>query len=119
MASSSASAAAARTYIESTSGKYPALADSLNALLDLYDKKLWHQLTLETETLLAEPAFTSCPSDVQIDLYQSFIKDFAYKYASRFLIANHQTRLLFQRNTHQPFPSLTHAHKQTNLDSRL
>ena len=45
--------AGALQYLESQRNAQPELAEWYNALADLYQKKLWHQLTLKLEQFVA------------------------------------------------------------------
>ena len=49
----------------------PELVDYLNTFEDLYDRKLWHQLTLKIEEFFSIPA----SNPFQIPLFQHFISD--------------------------------------------
>ncbi|RHZ68367.1 hypothetical protein Glove_295g30 [Diversispora epigaea] len=53
----------------------PELQEYLNTFEDLYDRKLWHQLTLKIEEFFAIPASGPC----QIPLFQQFISDWENK----------------------------------------
>lgn len=44
-------------YLESQRNAHPELADWYNSLADLYQKKLWHQLTLKLEEFVALAVF--------------------------------------------------------------
>ncbi|MCI52301.1 proteasome component (PCI) domain-containing protein, partial [Trifolium medium] len=44
---------AALQYLESLRSSHPGLGDWSNSLADLYQKKLWHQLTPKLEEFLA------------------------------------------------------------------
>lgn len=48
---------AALQYLESLRSAHPELADWYNSLADLYQKKLWHQLTLKLEQFVALAVF--------------------------------------------------------------
>ena len=48
---------AALQYLESLRNSQPELADWYNSLADLYQKKLWHQLTLKLEQFVALAVF--------------------------------------------------------------
>lgn len=45
--------AGALQYLDSQRNAQPELAEWYNALADLYEKKLWHQLTLKLEKFVA------------------------------------------------------------------
>ncbi|XP_030454203.1 26S proteasome non-ATPase regulatory subunit 13 homolog B-like [Syzygium oleosum] len=69
---------AALQYLESQRSAYPELAEWYNALEDLYQKKLWHQLTLKLEQFVSHAA-ASQTGDMLIQLYHNFITDFETK----------------------------------------
>lgn len=48
---------AALQYLESQRNAHPELAEWYNSLADLYQKKLWHQLTLKLEQFIALSVF--------------------------------------------------------------
>lgn len=50
-------AMAALQYLESLRNSHPELSDWYNSLADLYQKKLWHQLTLKLEQFVALAVF--------------------------------------------------------------
>ncbi|QHO40064.1 uncharacterized protein DS421_5g134460 [Arachis hypogaea] len=68
---------AALQYLESLRNAHPELSDWYNSLADLYQKKLWHQLTLKLEQFVALAAFQA--GDALIQLYNNFITDFETK----------------------------------------
>ncbi|OMO93482.1 hypothetical protein COLO4_16915 [Corchorus olitorius] len=68
---------AALQYLESLRNQHPELADWYNSLADLYQKKLWHQLTLKLEQFVALTVFQA--GDALIQLYHNFITDFETK----------------------------------------
>ncbi|MED6179525.1 26S proteasome non-ATPase regulatory subunit 13 B [Stylosanthes scabra] len=68
---------AALQYLESLRNAHPELSDWYNSLADLYQKKLWHQLTLKLEQFVALAAFQA--GDALIQLYHNFITDFETK----------------------------------------
>ena len=47
-------------YLETLRNSHPELSDRFNSLADLYQKKLWHQLTEKLEEFLALAAFQVC-----------------------------------------------------------
>lgn len=57
--------------------KHPSLGEHIDELGSLYDRKLWHQLTLKLEEVFQNPGFRS--GDTLIQLYKGFITDFAAK----------------------------------------
>ncbi|KAJ8874120.1 hypothetical protein PR048_024961 [Dryococelus australis] len=60
-----------------TSEKDKDLADSWSKLEELYNKKLWHQLTLQLETFVKHPSLQT--DGKLIDLYNNFIQVFENK----------------------------------------
>ncbi|XP_062073467.1 26S proteasome non-ATPase regulatory subunit 13 homolog A-like [Humulus lupulus] len=68
---------AALQYLESLRSTHPELGDWYNSLADLYQKKLWHQLTLKLEEFVALAVFQA--GDALIQLYHNFITDFETK----------------------------------------
>ncbi|TYI69970.1 hypothetical protein E1A91_D08G189700v1 [Gossypium mustelinum] len=68
---------AALQYLDSLRNEHPELADWYNSLADLYQKKLWHQLTLKLEQFVALTVFQA--GDALIKLYRNFITDFETK----------------------------------------
>ncbi|ONK71555.1 uncharacterized protein A4U43_C04F9840 [Asparagus officinalis] len=69
--------AGALQYLESQRNAHPELAEWYNALADLYEKKLWHQLTLKLEQFVALAVVQA--GDALIQLYHNFITDFETK----------------------------------------
>uniref|UniRef100_A0A2P2MUH5 Extra-large guanine nucleotide-binding protein 3-like n=1 Tax=Rhizophora mucronata TaxID=61149 RepID=A0A2P2MUH5_RHIMU len=68
---------AALEYLETLRNAHPELAEWYNSLADLYQKKLWHQLTLKLEQFVA---LAVCQAgDALIQLYHNFITDFETK----------------------------------------
>ncbi|XXG43809.1 hypothetical protein AAC387_Pa01g3764 [Persea americana] len=68
---------AALRYLELQCNAQPELADWYNSLADLYQKKLWHQLTNKLEQFVALAVFQA--GDTLIQLYHNFITDFETK----------------------------------------
>lgn len=68
---------AALKYLETQRAAQPELAEWYNALADLYERKLWHQLTLKLEQFVALAVFQA--GDALIQLYHNFITDFETK----------------------------------------
>ncbi|KDP30362.1 hypothetical protein JCGZ_17091 [Jatropha curcas] len=68
---------AALQYLESLRNAHPDQAEWCNSLADLYQKKLWHQLTLKLEEFVAQAVFKA--GDALIQLYHNFICDFETK----------------------------------------
>ncbi|KAK1273248.1 hypothetical protein QJS04_geneDACA012185 [Acorus gramineus] len=68
---------AALKYLETQRDARPDLAEWYNSFADLYQKKLWHQLTLKLEQFVALAVFQA--GDALIQLYHNFITDFETK----------------------------------------
>ncbi|KAI3690188.1 hypothetical protein L2E82_48163 [Cichorium intybus] len=68
---------AALQYLDSLRTTHPELSDWYNTLADLYQRKLWHQLTLKLEQFVALAVFQA--GDALIQLYNNFITDFETK----------------------------------------
>ncbi|WCJ29116.1 hypothetical protein M5689_010773 [Euphorbia peplus] len=68
---------AALEYLECLRKEHPELAEWYNSLGELYEKKLWHQLTLKLQQFVALPVFQA--GDALIQLYDNFISDFETK----------------------------------------
>ncbi|EPS66042.1 hypothetical protein M569_08736, partial [Genlisea aurea] len=68
---------AALQYLDSLRNAHPELSEWYNALSDLYQRKLWHQLTLKLEQFVSLPMFQA--GDALIKLYHNFITDFETK----------------------------------------
>lgn len=65
-----------REYLEDMIGQTPqAVSEEFTALMDLYSRKLWHELTLHLELLVKSPYFDETPNSL-LKLYEKFIKDF-------------------------------------------
>ncbi|XP_076937715.1 26S proteasome non-ATPase regulatory subunit 13 homolog A-like isoform X1 [Bidens hawaiensis] len=64
-------------YLDSLRSTHPELSEWYNTLADLYQRKLWHQLTLKLEQFVALAVFQA--GDALIQLYQNFITDFETK----------------------------------------
>lgn len=64
-------------YLEKLQVAQPALAGDAAELASLYQRKLWHQLTLRVEECFSKPAWNA--GGLPLELYSSFISDFAYK----------------------------------------
>ncbi|KAG2676760.1 hypothetical protein I3760_12G067200 [Carya illinoinensis] len=69
--------AAPLQYLESLRNAHPELADWYASLADLYQRKLWHQLTSKLEQFVALAVFQA--GDALIQLYHNFITDFETK----------------------------------------
>ncbi|KAL3619156.1 26S proteasome non-ATPase regulatory subunit 13 A [Castilleja foliolosa] len=68
---------AALQYLETLRNSHPELSEWYSTLSDLYQRKLWHQLTLKLEQFVALAVFQA--GDALIQLYQNFISDFETK----------------------------------------
>ncbi|CAL5359485.1 unnamed protein product [Camellia sinensis] len=68
---------AALQYLDSLHSTHPELGEWYNTLSDLYQRKLWHQLTLKLEQFVALAVFQA--GDALIQLYHNFITDFETK----------------------------------------
>lgn len=68
---------AALQYLDSLRNSHPELSDWSNTLADLYQRKLWHQLTLKLDQFVALAVFQA--GDTLIQLYHNFITDFETK----------------------------------------
>lgn len=68
---------AALQYLESLRNVHPELSEWYTTLSDLYQRKLWHQLTLKLEQFVALAVFQA--GDALIQLYHNFIADFETK----------------------------------------
>eukprot|EP00252_Welwitschia_mirabilis_P016438 TRINITY_DN3626_c0_g1_i1.p1 TRINITY_DN3626_c0_g1~~TRINITY_DN3626_c0_g1_i1.p1 ORF type:complete len:360 (-),score=54.86 TRINITY_DN3626_c0_g1_i1:71-1150(-) len=68
---------AALKYLEAQKQAHPELGEWYDSLADLYDRKLWHQLTLKLEQFISLPVFQG--GDALIQLYHNFITDFETK----------------------------------------
>ncbi|KAI3946567.1 hypothetical protein MKX01_014425 [Papaver californicum] len=68
---------AALQYLESQRSAQPELAEWYNSLADLYQRKLWHQLTLKLDQFVALAVFQA--GDTLIQLYHNFITEFETK----------------------------------------
>ena len=55
----------------------PDMAPHYQTMRDLYERRLWHQLTMKLEEVVALPAFQT--GDHLIQLYHNFIVDFEHK----------------------------------------
>lgn len=64
-------------FLEEFQTDHPDLAEDISDLASLYQKKLWHQLTLKLEECYSKPAFNQ--GTLPVDLYQNFISDFGHK----------------------------------------
>ncbi|XP_008805479.1 26S proteasome non-ATPase regulatory subunit 13 homolog B-like [Phoenix dactylifera] len=64
-------------YLEAQRNARPELAEWYDAMADLYQKKLWHQLTLKLDQFFALAVVQT--GDTLIQLYHNFITDFETK----------------------------------------
>jgi|APGre2960657423_1045063.scaffolds.fasta_scaffold114274_1 26S proteasome regulatory subunit N9 len=69
----------AAQFIRELQGERPALASALGELADLHERRLWHELTLKLEEVVAAPAFSAPGDDVLVRLYSRFVCDFEAK----------------------------------------
>ncbi|XP_073055533.1 26S proteasome non-ATPase regulatory subunit 13 homolog B-like [Primulina eburnea] len=68
---------AALQYLETQRNEHPELSEWYSSLSDLYQRKLWHELTLKLEQFVALAVFQA--GDALIQLYHNFITDFETK----------------------------------------
>lgn len=68
---------AAVQFLQRQQTAHPDLAGWYSEMADLYQQKLWHQLTVKLEQFLALAIFQA--GDTLIELYQNFITDFETK----------------------------------------
>ncbi|CAI9095225.1 OLC1v1031117C1 [Oldenlandia corymbosa var. corymbosa] len=68
---------AALQYLDSLRNTQPELSEWYNTLADLYQRKLWHQLTQKLEQFVALAVFQA--GDALIQFYHNFITDFETK----------------------------------------
>ncbi|KAJ6814054.1 26S proteasome non-ATPase regulatory subunit 13-like protein B [Iris pallida] len=64
-------------YLESQRNKQPELSEWYSSLAELYERKLWHQLTAKLEQFVALAVVQA--GDALIQLYHNFITDFETK----------------------------------------
>lgn len=64
-------------FLEDLAADVPDVAADVAELASLYQRKLWHQLTLKVEACCNQPAFNR--GDLPIRFYNTFISDFAHK----------------------------------------
>jgi len=69
--------AAPLQYLETLRSAHPELGEWYASLADLYQRKLWHQLTAKLEQFVALTVFQA--GDALIQLYHNFITDFETK----------------------------------------
>ncbi|GLI63498.1 hypothetical protein VaNZ11_006480 [Volvox africanus] len=63
--------------LEQLQTEFPDLSDDIQELASLYQRKLWHQLTLKIEACFHSSAFNR--GDIPVRLFQQFIMDFGHK----------------------------------------
>ncbi|KAL8521337.1 hypothetical protein ACS0TY_011750 [Phlomoides rotata] len=68
---------AALQYLESLRNAHPELSEWYSTLSDLYERKLWSQLTVKLEQFVALAIFQA--GDTLVQLYHNFITDFETK----------------------------------------
>jgi 26S proteasome regulatory subunit N9 len=66
---------AAQQFITELQASRPDLASALGELADLHARRLWHELTLKLEEVVAAPAFCAPGDDVLLRLYTRFVSD--------------------------------------------
>lgn len=64
-------------FLEGFQAEHPDIAADVAELASLYQRKLWHQLTLKIEACFSSAAFNR--GDLPVQLFNSFISDFAHK----------------------------------------
>lgn len=64
-------------YLEGLQAAQPALAGDVAELAALYQRKLWHQLTLRVEECFSKPKWNA--GGLPLEFYTSFIAEFGYK----------------------------------------
>lgn len=68
---------AVELYLNGQANAHPELAEQFGEMKDLYERRLWHQLTMKLEECVALPPFQS--GDVLVQLYHNFVTDFEHK----------------------------------------
>ncbi|KAG2487135.1 hypothetical protein HYH03_014248 [Edaphochlamys debaryana] len=63
--------------LEELQTEHPDLAEDIQELANLYQRKLWHQLTLKVEACFHSSAFNR--GDIPVRLFQGFVTDFGPK----------------------------------------
>ena len=69
----------AQAFLRDLSASRPALRAACGELGELHERKLWHELTLKLEEVVAAPAFCGAGDDVLVQLYTRFVSDFEAK----------------------------------------
>lgn len=64
-------------FLEALQQEHAAIAADVAELATLYQKKLWHQLTVKVEECFSKAEFNK--GDIPFRLYENFISDFAHK----------------------------------------
>lgn len=64
-------------FLEKLQATEPGIAEDIAELASLYQRKLWHQLTLKVEECFSKPEFNK--GDLPVQLYQNFVDDFGHK----------------------------------------
>jgi len=70
---------AAAAFLRELAGQRADLAPVLGELAELHEKKLWHELTLRLQEVVAAPAFCAPGDEVLVQLYSRFVSDFESK----------------------------------------
>lgn len=65
-------------WLEATQSKRPHIREELQKLGELYQKRLWHQLTVELQQCLDSPGFRR-DFNFLPELYNNFIAGFAHR----------------------------------------
>jgi hypothetical protein len=68
---------AAAQFIAELQTTRPELASALGELAELHSRRLWHELTLKLEEVVAAPAFCAPGDDLLVRLFTHFVADFA------------------------------------------
>lgn len=64
-------------WLESAQAKWPEQASTFHEFGNLYQRKLWHQLTVKIDEALQQPGFRQ--GSLLIPLYENFISAFAHR----------------------------------------
>ena len=64
-------------WLESAQAKWPEQASTFHEFGNLYQRKLWHQLTVKIDEALQQPGFRQ--GNLLIPLYENFISAFAHR----------------------------------------
>ncbi|PNW70800.1 hypothetical protein CHLRE_17g734516v5 [Chlamydomonas reinhardtii] len=70
-------APAALDSLEALQTDFPDLAEDIQEFANLYQRKLWHQLTLKVEACFHSSAFNR--GDIPVRLFKGFVSDFGHK----------------------------------------